>query len=99
MESKDEHCITQKDTQPSQTCSGGFIKTQLCAICCCFFSVGELGNIIQPYPIPAAWPFPSAFEVSAFCQNATQPSQISLEMADHTFLLSGMGIAVPFVFR
>ena len=26
-ESKDEHCITQKDTQPSQTCSGGFINT------------------------------------------------------------------------
>jgi hypothetical protein len=24
---KDEHCITQKDTQPSQTCSGGFINT------------------------------------------------------------------------
>ena len=40
-ESKDEHCITQKDTQPSQTCSGGFIKTQLCAICWCFFAIKE----------------------------------------------------------
>jgi len=32
--SKDGHCIAQKDTQPSQTCStcsGGFIKTQLSA--------------------------------------------------------------------
>ena len=37
-ESKDEHCITQKGTQPCQTCSGGFIKTQLYASCCCFFS-------------------------------------------------------------
>jgi len=26
-ESKDVHCISQKDTQPSQTCSGGFINT------------------------------------------------------------------------
>ena len=25
-ESKDEHCITQKDTQPSQTCPGGLSK-------------------------------------------------------------------------
>ena len=40
-ESKGEHCITQKDTQPSQTCTGGFIKTQLYAICCCFFAIGE----------------------------------------------------------
>ena len=40
-ESKDEYCIAQKDTQPSQTCSGGFIKTQLYAICCCFFAIGE----------------------------------------------------------
>ena len=39
--SKDEHCITQKDTQPRQTCSGGFIKTQLYVICCCFFAIGE----------------------------------------------------------
>ena len=30
--SKDQHCITQKDTQPSQTCSGEFIKTQLYAL-------------------------------------------------------------------
>ena len=30
-----------KDTQPSQTCSGGFIKTQLYATCCCFFAIGE----------------------------------------------------------
>ena len=36
-----EHCITQKDTQPSQTSSGGFIKTQLYAICCRFFAIGE----------------------------------------------------------
>ena len=27
-ESKDEYCIAQKDTQPSQTCSGGFIKIE-----------------------------------------------------------------------
>ena len=39
--SKDEHCITQKDTQPSQTCSRGFIKTQLYATCCYFFAIGE----------------------------------------------------------
>ena len=45
-ESKDEHCITQKDTQPSQTCPGGLIKTHLCAICCCFFAIGEY-NLIQ----------------------------------------------------
>ena len=44
-ESKDEHCITQKDTQPRQTCSGGFIKTQLYAICCCFFAIGEYNLI------------------------------------------------------
>ena len=44
--SKDEHCITQKDTQPSQTCSGGFIKTQLRAIRCCFFAIGEY-NLIK----------------------------------------------------
>ena len=31
--SKDENYITQKDTQPSQTCSGGFIKTKLYAVC------------------------------------------------------------------
>jgi hypothetical protein len=47
-ESKDEYCIAQKDTQPSQTCSGGFIKTQLYAICCCFFAIGEY-NLIQSY--------------------------------------------------
>jgi len=44
-ESNDEHYITQKGTQPSQTCSGVFIKTQLCAIYCCFFAIGEY-NII-----------------------------------------------------
>jgi len=32
-------------TQPSQTCSGGFIKTKLYAICCCFFAIGE-SNLI-----------------------------------------------------
>ena len=31
--SKDEHRITQKDTQPSQTCSGGFINAHFFAIC------------------------------------------------------------------
>ena len=30
-----------KDAQPIQTCSGGFIKTQLHAIRCCFFAIGE----------------------------------------------------------
>ena len=45
-ESKDEHFITQKDIQPSQTCSGGFIKTQLRAIRCCFFAIGEY-NLIK----------------------------------------------------
>jgi len=44
-ESKDEYCIAQKDTQPSQTCSGGFIKTQLYAICCCYFAIGEYNLI------------------------------------------------------
>jgi len=43
--SKDEHCITQKDTQPSQACSGGFIKTQLYAICCCLFAIEEYNLI------------------------------------------------------
>jgi len=33
------------NTQPSQTCSGGFIKTQLYAICCCFFAIGEYNLI------------------------------------------------------
>jgi len=33
LENKDEHCITQKDTQPNQTCSGGPINAQLFAIC------------------------------------------------------------------
>jgi len=42
---KDEHLITQKDTQPSQTCSGGYIKTQLYTVCCCFFAVGEYSLI------------------------------------------------------
>ena len=42
---KTEYCIAQKDTQPSQTCSGGFIKTQLYAICCCFFAIGEYNRI------------------------------------------------------
>ena len=37
-ESKDEHCITQNGTQPSQTCSGGMIDTQLCVFCCCIFA-------------------------------------------------------------
>ena len=32
-ESKDEYCIAQKDTQPSQTCSGGFINAHFFAIC------------------------------------------------------------------
>ena len=31
---KDENCIKQKDTQPSHTCSGRFIKTLLYGICC-----------------------------------------------------------------
>jgi hypothetical protein len=44
-ESKDEYYIAQKDTQLSQTGSGGFIKTQLYAICCCFFSIGEYNLI------------------------------------------------------
>jgi len=44
-ESKDEQCITQKGTQPSQTCSEGFIKTQPYAICCCFFPIGEYNLI------------------------------------------------------
>ena len=30
--SKDENYITQKDTQPSQTCSGGFIRINFYAI-------------------------------------------------------------------
>jgi hypothetical protein len=34
--------FTQKDTQPSQTCSGGFIKTQLEAIGCCFFAIRSI---------------------------------------------------------
>ena len=33
---------SQKDTQPSQTCSGGFNNTQLSAICYCFFATGRL---------------------------------------------------------
>ena len=33
MRAKDYNSIMQKGTQPSQTCSGGFINTQLCAIC------------------------------------------------------------------
>ena len=33
--------------QPSQTCSGGFIKTQLYAICCCFFAIGEYNLTTQ----------------------------------------------------
>ena len=45
-DSKDEHCITQQDTQPSQTCSGGFIIAQLFfAICWCFFATGEYNLI------------------------------------------------------
>ena len=44
-DTKDEHSITQKDTQPSQTCSGGFTKTQLYAVCCCFFAIGECNLI------------------------------------------------------
>jgi hypothetical protein len=35
----------KKDTQPSQTCSGGFVKTQLYAICRCFFAIGECNLI------------------------------------------------------
>jgi hypothetical protein len=33
------------DTQPSQTCSGGFIKTELYAACCCFFAIEEYNQI------------------------------------------------------
>jgi hypothetical protein len=44
-ESKDEYFNAQKDPQPSQTCSGGFIKTQLYAFCCCFFAIGEYNLI------------------------------------------------------
>jgi len=40
-ESKDEHCITQKGTQPSQTCSGWFIKTMLVVVVSL-----QLGSII-----------------------------------------------------
>ena len=43
--SKDGRSITQRDTQPNQTCSGGFIKTQPYAICCCFFAIGEYNLI------------------------------------------------------
>ena len=46
--SKDEHYITPEGIQPrSQSCSGGFIKTKLCAICCCcFFGIGVGGYIL-----------------------------------------------------
>jgi hypothetical protein len=37
QKSKGEHFISQKDTQPSQTCSGGFVNLQLFANCWCFF--------------------------------------------------------------
>ena len=43
--SKDEHCITQKESQPSQTCSGGFINAQLYVIRCCLFAIGEYNQI------------------------------------------------------
>ena len=51
-ESKDEHCITQKGTQPSQTGSEGFIKTQPYAICCCFFAIGECNLINSNFSNP-----------------------------------------------
>jgi len=37
--------FSRLDAQPSQTCSGGFIKTQLYAICCYFFAIGEYNLI------------------------------------------------------
>ena len=43
--SKDENYITQKDTQPSQTCSGGFIRINFYAICFCFFAIREYNLI------------------------------------------------------
>ena len=43
-ESKDEHHIAQKDTQSSQTRSEEFIKTQLYALCCCFYAIGDIGE-------------------------------------------------------
>jgi hypothetical protein len=52
---KDGHCITQKGTQPSQTCSGGILvlNTQLFAFCylLMFFAIGlDKSNPIQPNP-------------------------------------------------
>jgi hypothetical protein len=73
VKSKDGHCITQKDTQPSQTCSGGFIKTQLYAICCCFFAIGEY-NPIQSY--------------FTIIQKDSQPSQICFGSFTNTQLFA-----------
>ena len=42
----------KKDTQPSQTYSGVFNKTQLCATYCCFFTTGEYNQIlVVPLPL------------------------------------------------
>jgi hypothetical protein len=38
-ESKDEHYMTQKGTQPSQACSGGFVNTQLSCYLLVFWGV------------------------------------------------------------